>query len=221
MVIKEDDLEKYSTCILINKIEEPEPFATSIETLNWVLIQLASSYIPDLEDIRANFIFNWKLKHTVQDFDYWVGPQRAASIAVRLYKLALNYKCIIPMTGYKYTIGDNTIEGQVALLTDDKKYPRSYVLNPIVIAPPGKKPVFTEYKALARWLYIRNTYDNAELSILHFPLLYGVSWKDRYIDESLAKKWLDSILKTASNIQYPRAGTYCRQCSAPCKELYG
>jgi hypothetical protein len=223
MIISEDDLEKYSTCVLINKIKKEtadDIFATSVKTMEWVLIQMADSSIPELGSIRTKFIYNWKkLRKQEDDPFYWDGPIKAAGQAVKLYKLALKYKCTIPLTKYTYTIGNNTVEGSVALLADNKKYPKSYVLNHIDVV--YQRPIFTEHKALARWLYIKEEYDIAELGILHFPLIYGTSWKDRFINEPLAKEWLGSILETAGNIRYPRAGNYCARCTAPCKELYG
>lgn len=221
MKINESVLYQKSICSLMSLPDDTAIYSTSVEVLRWCLLSSWNKVIPKLEDIRARFIYHWNDKWGKKEKQgqlYWKGPKASIGISFRLYKFLLEYTCVRPLEPYDLTFLSDSILGWVAIVKNNSNK-KSYALDIVETKPIYYEPI-PDYRSLARWLYIRDTYDKPELGLLHLPLVNGTFWKDEEIKEALAKDWVGAIIKQIVNkIAYPRMGPQCTNCSKPCKEV--
>jgi hypothetical protein len=77
------------------------------------------------------------------------------------------------------------------------------------------------YTVLAQWLAARRDVDAVELGIAHLPMLYGLPWLTKDVNERLAKQWLNDLVnEAAAEGNFPRTGPQCATCSQPCNDVF-
>lgn len=204
----------------------PDPLLEpSIETLRWGLRERFSGATPTAAEIRARYVFQWHKVWGDQPRSgqpYWAGTRHSISLGAKLRKFFLQYECIRPLEPYELELNNGIIKGQAAIVK--RVMVRDQSRRPLVLDVRSKQPKYylmPDHVALARWAAMREAYDGVNLGLMHLPLVFGNPWSEAEVHEPLARTWLEIILKqTALGLDYPRPGSHCRGCAAPCKEIF-
>ncbi len=222
--LSESDLTRNALCSWM-PAPVPEPVMDpSVETLRWGLRERMSGAVPTAADIRARYVYHWQQvwgDRPRSGQGYWSGTKHSISLGAKLRRFFLQYECVLPLEPYELALSNGTIKGQAAVVerATTRTEPRPLVLD--IRAKQLKYYQMPDYVALARWLAMRQTYDGAILGLIHLPLVFGNPWSEAEVNETLARTWLEIILKQmAMGLGYPRPGSHFRNCTEPCKEIF-
>lgn len=221
--ITEEELGRRMLCSWMPPTELHPTYTPSFETLKWAMKERYDGSIPTMAEIRTRYVFQW---HKIwgdrprDGQEYWDGIRHAAGLAEKIRGFILRYSTD-PIHNYSLELPSGIITGKAALVrrTVYRSDPKIDVLDVVDYRP--KFYLMPNAVALARWLAMRQEYDGVGLGLVHFPLRVGLAWHEEHVNELLAKSWLNGILKEAmTGGSYPRPGSHCRDCPAPCKEVF-
>lgn len=237
MSINEHELERMSRCPIMVERSPTNVGLCSRLLVEKVLRHAFEGKIVSLEDIRKNFTLLWNSAYThgidikswkpppikVGD-PYWAGIRNGRTISYRLFSLILNYEVLHPEQLYNLILNGYTIQGSYALIRKRKGASIPSVLIPYIHAPTLQHDQVVPPRpiALSRYVDAKMSEVYKEIHVLHYPLLKGKEWTNKYINEALAKTYLCSMLEVAKlNPNYPTLGNHCIDCSTkPCMEVF-
>lgn len=189
---------------------------------------------PVLADIRGDYIRLWnqawfkgkenKIPIPKAGDPYWKGIHSGRTISYRLFNLLLAYEVLHPEQSYYLILNGYTIQGSYALLRKRKGAGIPTVLILYMHAPTLQhdQAVPPRLVALSRYVDAKMSEVYKEIHVLHYPLLKGKEWINKYINEALAKVYLYSMLEVENTSPvYPTIGEHCKDCSTkPCLEVF-
>ena len=221
--LTDQELQRRSQCSLymptmIDPLQGPAD-----ATLRWALRERHDGKIVRPEDIREHFTDGWVKAWTRPEKDqaYWEGPKAAPALGRRLYEFLLKYEVMHPFEPYTLQFDNGKVSGENALViwTPYRSPPVTLVVDAFLRRPRNTQ--IPTYAALAQWLAARQDVDTVDLGIVHLPLVSGDRWLSKDVKEPLAQQWLGAVVdEAAAQRNFPRAGTQCKTCSQPCKEVF-
>jgi hypothetical protein len=229
MTFDEQEIKNSSICSLIHlKTPDKAVLAPAYLTTAWVLKERFLGSIPNLQGIRARYMYHWHKYWGSEEREgqtYWEGPKASIHVAAKLYEFILQHEVVQPIEPYNLTcIDGHIITGSTALINrkHSKKGQLTYALDLIPYYIGTRRPIIPSYIALCRWLQARNVHDNCQLGILHLPILRGTLWYTEEIAEVRARHLIDDTIRQLSGkIRTIRPGSYCQDCTARCQLIYG
>jgi hypothetical protein len=221
--LTDEELQRRSQCSLYTPMTIDPLQGPASATLRWALRERHDGKVVKPEDIRKHFTDGWMKAWAGPEKDqaYWKGPKAAAPIGRRIYEFLLKYEVIHPFEPYSLQFDNGRVSGENALVlwTPYRKAPMPLVVDSFLRRPRNTQ--IPTYTALGQWLAARQDIDTVDLGIVHLPLLSGDRWLSKDVKEPLAQKWLSGIVdEAAAQRNFPRAGTQCKTCSQPCKEVF-
>lgn len=223
MVVNENDIERLLRCPMmdVERISTPEE-NTAHDVTTWVLRQAFSRKFSEdpvkiLHDIRGKMIESW-------EGDKLEAGNLSRAAAFRLLTLILDYEIIHLEQPYNLILSGYTIQGKYALLRK-RKGDRNIIVLIVHTHEPDlrhKQTLPPDPLTLSRYLHASVTEAHKNVQVLHYPVLRGKSWFNRQVDATLAREYLDSMLKViATKPIYPIIGSHCTRCkSKRCLEVF-
>jgi hypothetical protein len=221
-IITDRELQQHSQCSIyvpaeIDLLEEPARL-----TIRWALEERHRGRICLPPVLRERWVTEWKkcCNESVGPV-YREGVGKAANFARRVYMFLLKYEVLHPYEPYVLQFDRGQVKGQNALVVW-QKYRKGEV--PMLVDPLLRRPRHVKtpnYTVLAQWLAAREKVDAVELGIAHLPMLYGLPWLTKDVNERLARQWLNHLVSEAADKRdFPRTGPQCSSCSQPCNEVF-
>ena len=217
------ELQRRSHCGLympttVDPLQEPAE-----RTFRWALRERYNGKIVKPTDIREHFTDGWVKAWTGPEKDqaYWEGPKAASPFGRRVYTFLLKYEVIHPYEPYTLQLDRGQVRGENAVVLW-RKYRNAPIpmLVDVVLRRPRNTQV-PNHMVLAQWLAARQDVDTVDLGIAHLPMISGEFWTTKDVAEPLARQWINAIVdQAAAQRDFPRAGTLCKTCSQPCKEVF-
>jgi hypothetical protein len=223
MIIQESRLEKLLQCPMIDPQPSSKSDKCAMALSTWVLRQSFLNKLigkPEkvLDNIRKTLIEIWKDENVEGD------PGVIARVAgFRLFSLVLDYEVIHLEQPYNLVLTGYTIQGKYALLRKRKGEYLPYVLIVHTNSPSLKKEqaLPPDVISMSRHLHASTNAGYSNVQTLHYPVLSGQKWYDKYINSKLSAIYLTNMLRVISNPSYPVPGEHCSTCvSRPCLSIF-
>jgi hypothetical protein len=222
VTLSELELQRNAVCSMYVEQSVDYLIGPAERTFRWAVRQRHNGIICTPKMLRERFLDDWKKSwEGAIDDTYWVGPKAAAPFGRRVYEFLLKYEVLRPFEPYQLQLEHGQIHGQNALVLWRKlrQEPVTMVLDVRMRRPRDYRTL--HYPALAQWAAARLEVETTALGIVHLPLVWGERWTTTDVDEALAQRWLDGIVKQVSDQRlFPRVGAQCASCTHPCKEIF-
>jgi hypothetical protein len=221
----DQEIQRRSQCSLYVAAEADPLLRPAMQTLRWGLRERHLGKIRTAADLRERFVQEWVggWSGDPTGSAYWVGPNQARPFARRVYEFLLKYEVIHPYEAYTLELDHGQITGEMALVQwrRARRPPVLMVLDARLNRGSELLSRQPTMQGLTQWLAAREQVDDIELGIVHQPLLRGEAWLTREVNEALARRWLNAMVKEAADgSDYPRNGPQCKTCSRPCTEVF-
>lgn len=222
MMIQEQTLERLMQCPLMTPTGPSKMETCAYALASWALRQSFDGKFkgnPEdiLHEMRGKVLDLWKgERHEVGSI--------SRTVAFRLFSLVLDYEVVHLEQPYNLVLTEYTIQGKYALLRKHIGAHLPHILILYTTEPELKntQALPPDVTTLARYLHLYTTTEYTDAMVLHFPIFRGKPWMNKSIDLSLARKYLESMLKVASlNPFFPIRGKHCDNCATkPCLKVF-
>jgi hypothetical protein len=229
MVVSEDNLNVNTLCPLMDiELSSTDIEECAYALLRWAILRKQDGLDVELPKLREKYVNLWNKKWfkdqeiKVPDTGpYWEGPKKARIVAKRIYDLLLEYEILTPEQPYKLVLDCYTIQGLYALIR--KKIGNKQVFVLVIHTSPTTYKASPDLRSLARHLHATKTYPNYnKIGLLHWTIIRGKEWKNKYINSNLSSNWLLTSLRLISSSEkFPVPGPHCVNCkSKACQEVF-
>lgn len=222
VILKEDDIASLLSCSMADITPHPLQ-AKAFSLLRRSVLDSLFGDTVDPKALQRKLLRQWD-KHWAsgpKEAQYLVGKRTCMRFGRQLDRFLTEYRVVREFLPYRLKLPHGTIEGWAALVsrTDAKRRERTMVLSGEL--RQAKVSSGVDYLSLARWLALKESTGRSDLGLLRLPLLYGKPRENWEVDEDIARIWLDRlVMLSVLDGHAPRPGSYCRDCSHPCKQVY-